>query len=181
VRQILLGYQAKLVGLGLSCLLLGCAPFQTSTQPFTSSAAAEASTALKQSLPVTAQIQIAGQPIDLEVARTAREQEIGLMNRTSLAADRGMLFIFEPARPVQFWMKNTLINLDMVFLRQGTVKYIAHNAPPCKADPCPTYGPVLGMIDQVIELKGGRAAELKLKVGDRVPVQFLKSEQNSKR
>ncbi|WP_238393101.1 DUF192 domain-containing protein [Myxacorys almedinensis] len=167
-----LGYQIGFVGLGLSLLLVGCTLFQAS-QPSDSVAVAEASTALGQMLPITAQIQIEGQPISLEVARTAREQEIGLMNRTSLAANRGMLFIFEPARPTQFWMKNTLINLDMVFLHQGVVKYIANDVPPCQAAPCPTYGPRMGNIDQVIELAGGRAAELKLKVGDRIPVEFF--------
>lgn len=175
VRQIVLKYQVGFVGLGLS-LLVGCALFQTS-QPPNSSTVAQASTALGQMLPITAQIQVAGQSIQLEVARTPQEQATGLMNRTSLAANRGMLFVFEPARPIQFWMKNTLIPLDMVFLQKGTVRYIANNAPPCQSAPCPTYGPTIGDIDQVIELAGGRASELNIKVGDRIPVQFLERSQ----
>ncbi len=123
-------------------------------------------------LPITAQAQMAGQRFSLEVTRTPQEQAMGLMYRTSLADDRGMLFSFVPPRPVSFWMKNTKIPLDMVFLRNGEVKAIAANVPPCTAEPCPSYGPQIP-IDQVIELRGGRAAELGLKVGDRVSVEFL--------
>jgi hypothetical protein len=123
-------------------------------------------------LPISALAEMAGQKISLEVARTPEEQAMGLMYRTSLAADRGMLFPFEPPRPVSFWMKNTLIPLDMVFLRNGEVKAIAANVPPCTTTPCPSYGPSTE-IDQVIELRGGRAAELGLKVGDRVSIKFL--------
>jgi len=69
-------------------------------------------------------------------------------------------------------MKNTKIPLDMVFLKDGEVKAIEANVPPCTTDPCPSYGPQTS-IDQVIELRGGRAAELGLRVGDRVSVKFL--------
>lgn len=125
---------------------------------------------MSQSLPISAQVKVADRVIHLEVADTPEQQEVGLMNRTSLPVDRGMLFRFQPARTVYFWMKNTLIPLDMVFLRDGTVKYIAKNVPPCQMDPCPTYGPNQ-MIDQVIELGAGQAAELGLKVGDRLVIQ----------
>jgi hypothetical protein len=124
-------------------------------------------------LPISAQAQMAGQRIMLEVARTPQEQAMGLMYRTSLAPDRGMLFSFDPPQPVSFWMKNTIIPLDMVFIRDGEVKVIAANVPPCTTTPCPTYGPqVEVLIDQVIEIRGGRAAELGLKVGDQVIVKF---------
>lgn len=107
----------------------------------------------------------------LEVARTPEEQSIGLMNRTDLATNRGMLFVFSPPRPVSFWMKNTLIPLDMVFLSNGVVKYIGTKILPCAGDPCPSYGPEPKTdIDSVIELPGGRAAELQLKIGDRLKI-----------
>jgi hypothetical protein len=99
---------------------------------------------------------------------------MGLMYRTTLADDRGMLFPFEPPQPVSFWMKNVRIPLDMIFLRDGEVKAIAASVPPCTAEPCPTYGPPTA-VNQVIELRGGRAAELGLKVGDRVKIKFLDS------
>ena len=125
---------------------------------------------LGQVLPITARAQMAGQVIQLEVAQTPQQQEVGLMYRTEVAADRGMLFPFQPPRPVQFWMKHVSINLDMVFLRQGKVVAIADNVPPCKADPCAVYGPKVA-IDQVIELRAGRAQEMGLKVDDRIKVE----------
>lgn len=128
---------------------------------------------LGQTIPISAQAIIAGQEIQMEVAQTPQQQAIGLMYRKSLAANRGMLFPFNPPQPVNFWMKNTLIPLDMVFLRNGVVQDIARNVPPCTSDPCPTYGPKTTVIDQVIELRGGRSTELGLKVGDRVTIQKL--------
>jgi hypothetical protein len=125
-----------------------------------------------QALPITAEAQIAGQTIQLEVARTPQQQEIGLMFRTELASNRGMLFPFEPPRPVQFWMRNTLIPLDMVFLRDGQVKAIAANAAPCTTEVCPLYGTAIS-VNQVIELPAGRASELGLRVGDRVTIRTI--------
>jgi uncharacterized membrane protein (UPF0127 family) len=127
---------------------------------------------LGQNLPVSAQVKVSGQVIQLEVARTVEQQAMGLMFRTSLADNRGMLFPFNPPRRVGFWMKNVAIKLDMVFLSNGRVAAIAANVPPCTADPCPTYGPPV-QIDQVIELRGGRAAELGIRLGDRLVVQHL--------
>ena len=127
-----------------------------------------------QHLPITAKATISNQVIDLEVASTPQQQEIGLMFRTELLPNRGMLFPFQPARSVAFWMKNTLIPLDMVFLHQGVVRYIATQVPPCTADPCPSYGPPFNVdIDQVIELRNGRAGELGLQAGDRLTLEFL--------
>ena len=122
-----------------------------------------------QILEVTAQAIISGQTINLEVAKTPQEQAMGLMYRSFLPDDRGMLFSFDPARQTNFWMKNCQISLDMIFIRSGIVKAIVENVPPCVTDPCPTYGPNL-LIDQVIELRGGRAAELDLKVGDQIVI-----------
>lgn len=143
-------------------------PMQQTLQPRTQP------TQSPQVLPLTARIVVADQTIDLEVASTPQQQEIGLMFRTELLPNRGMLFPFQPARAVGFWMKNTLIPLDMVFLRQGIIQKIEAQVPPCTADPCPSYGPLFNVdIDQVIELRSGRAAELGLKEGDRLIVEFL--------
>jgi len=127
-----------------------------------------------QTLPISAQAIVAGHIIRLEVAQTQQQQAIGLMYRTTLADNRGMLFPFEPPQSVRFWMKNTLIPLDMVFLQNGVVKAIAANVPPCTAAPCSMYGPQTP-INQVIELRSGRAAELGLKVGESVKIQSLNS------
>ena len=90
-----------------------------------------------QILPVTATVELSEQTIGLEVAQTPQQQAIGLMAREALADDRGMLFPFEPARPVSFWMKNVLIPLDMVFIYDDKIVAIASDVPPCEAAPCP--------------------------------------------
>jgi uncharacterized protein len=137
------------------------------TKPLVQSSPAITPTVRGQKLPVSATVSIGKQIIMLEVARTSQEQSIGLMYRTELPQDRGMLFVFNPPRPVKFWMKNTLIPLDMLFVSNGVVKYIGANIPPCKVADCPSYGPATNVaIDGVIELRGGSAAALKIKVGD---------------
>lgn len=127
-----------------------------------------------QVLPITARAIIANQTFDLEVAHKKQQQSIGLMYRTFLPLNRGMLFPFRPAQPVSFWMKNCRIALDMIFLREGKVVAIAANVPPCAAEPCPTYGPTALLVDQVIEVQGGRTATLGLKVGNTIHIQGLK-------
>jgi uncharacterized protein len=156
----------------LSAFLLGC------SMPGANEASADTPTAnpqefnfeQEQVLPVGATVILGEQTIELEVARTPQQQALGLMFRESLPDNRGMLFSFEPAREVGFWMKNVKISLDMIFLRDGVIRAIL-SVPPCASDPCPTYGP-LEPIDQVIELRGGRAEELGLKEGDRAIVKF---------
>jgi len=128
-----------------------------------------------QELPIEAKIEIAGHTIELEVAKTPKQQELGLMYRTTLQPNRGMLFVFSSAQYVTFWMLNTYIPLDMIFLRDGKVKYIQNNVPPCAQQPCPTYGPLNEKVDQVIELKGGEAAKLDLKIDTPLAIQYLRS------
>jgi uncharacterized protein len=165
-----LNLRSNCIGIGFTVLLMGCtqSPIAHSYQSPTKAVAP-----LTQELPITAEIEFRGKKIQLEVARTPEQQQIGLMNRKSLEDDRGMVFLFDPPRPTRFWMKNTLISLDMVFVRNGIVKSIEADVPPCKADPCPTYGSAVTEIDQVIELRGGRARELGLKAGDRFVVKFF--------
>jgi uncharacterized protein len=126
-----------------------------------------------QVLPITAKAMIAKQSFDLEVAQKPQQQSIGLMYRTFLPPNRGMLFPFRPAQPVSFWMKHCSIALDMIFLREGKVVGISANVPPCVADPCPTYGPKVS-VDQVIEVQSGRTAALGLKVGAPINIQWIK-------
>ncbi|MEM6836235.1 MAG: DUF192 domain-containing protein [Cyanobacteria bacterium P01_C01_bin.120] len=126
-----------------------------------------------QILPVTAEVELNGQIIGLEVAKTPQQQATGLMARELLPDDRGMLFPFEPARPVSFWMKNVLISLDMLFIYDGEIVSIARDVPPCEATPCPTYGPGNQTVDYVLELRGGRAAELGLQPGNPVEITWL--------
>jgi len=123
----------------------------------------------RQSLPISAQIKVNNQIINLEVAETVQEKATGLMHRTSLPENRGMLFKFEPAQKLTFWMKNCKIPLDMVFMKDGIVKAIVAEAPPCTTEPCPDYAPNMP-IDQVIELNGGQAKKLSINVGNQIDI-----------
>ncbi len=127
-----------------------------------------------QQLEVSAQVAITGEIIELEVARTREQQALGLMYRPQLPDNRGMLFPFADSRLLTFWMKNVPVPLDMIFLLDGEVKAIAASVPPCNTASCPVYGPN-EPVNQVIELRSGRAAELGLQVGDRLEIQFLDS------
>lgn len=132
-----------------------------------------------QILPVRAEVDLNGQTIGLEVAETPQQQATGLMARESLPDDRGMLFPFEPARPVSFWMKNVLIPLDMVFIHNGEIVAIAEVVPPCEGNPCPTYGPENQLVEYVLELRGGRAAELDLQIGDAIAFNWFEDASES--
>jgi uncharacterized membrane protein (UPF0127 family) len=101
----------------------------------------------------------------VEVARTAEEQAMGLMYRNTLAPDRGMIFPFDPPREASFWMRNTLIPLDMIFVRaDGTIANIEANTVPYSEEPMRSAGRVAA----VLEIAGGRSAELGIKPGDAV-------------
>lgn len=193
--ELLIGFGAGLLwasipkalvsmGLGVvGVLLVSCSPLLSSVstaQPLSLGTAVSQSPIITQEhggqmLPITAKAKIGGELIQLEVAKTPQQQALGLMYRTDLADDRGMLFPFAQPRVVGFWMKNCKMPLDMIFLRDDVVKAIQVNALPCEQEPCPTYGPDIP-VDRVIELRGGRSQELGLKVGDRIPINFLNSQ-----
>lgn len=101
----------------------------------------------------------------VEVVDTDEGRARGLMFRTSLAPDAGMLFDFKESRPVSFWMQNTLIPLDMLFIRHdGSIANIQVNAKPMD----PTSIPSDGAVEFVLEIPGGRSVELGIKAGDTV-------------
>jgi uncharacterized membrane protein (UPF0127 family) len=100
----------------------------------------------------------------LEIADTEAQRERGLMFRTSLAPDAGMLFDYHQEQQAAFWMQNTLIPLDMIFIAaDGTVKTIHVNARPMDPTSIPSEVPVRF----VVEIAGGRSQEIGLKVGDK--------------
>jgi uncharacterized protein len=101
----------------------------------------------------------------VEVARTPAEQAQGLMHRTSLPADSGMLFPFATPKFASFWMKNTFIPLDIIFIRaDGSVDRIAENTIPESLEPIVSGGEVAA----VLELAGGTAARLGIDESARV-------------
>ena len=99
-----------------------------------------------------------GSVIPVELATDDPTRAQGLMFRDQLPPDRGMLFMFPQTGNYPFWMKNTLIPLDMIWIdEQKRIVHIAHDVPPCKADPCPSYDPA-AFAKYVLELAGGVAA-----------------------
>ena len=105
------------------------------------------------------------QSFQVEIADTPRKREYGLMCRKALAPDRGMLFLFPQAGPQSFWMRNTLIPLDIVYIGEdGKVVSISRNARPLDERPLPSAGPA----KYVLEVAAGRAAQIGLLPGDRV-------------
>ena len=101
----------------------------------------------------------------VEVARTEEQQSRGLMFRDRLGPNEGMIFPFPAPRAASFWMKNTRIPLDIIFVRtDGSIARIAANTTPYSLDPVAVGEPV----GAVLELAGGRAAQLGIREGDTV-------------
>lgn len=101
----------------------------------------------------------------VEVADTPEAQERGLMFRTDLGDNEGMIFPYDGTRAQSFWMKNTPLPLDIIYIGPDRrISNIAAETEPYSLDPVYSVGPVLG----VLELRGGRAAELGIEPGDLV-------------
>ncbi|HEX6121198.1 MAG TPA: DUF192 domain-containing protein [Dongiaceae bacterium] len=102
---------------------------------------------------------------DVEIADDEAERAEGLMYRQTLADNAGMLFLYPSPRAVQFWMKNTLLPLDIVFVRaDGTIARIAADTTPLSEDLIPSGEPVLA----VLEVKAGTMRELGIAAGARL-------------
>ncbi len=126
------------------------------------SAAASASTEKKAAtIAVTVKSANGAHVFQVETAKTEEQQQRGLMYRTDIPSDGGMLFApyppSGPPREASFWMKNTPSPLDIIFIRaDGSIAHIAENTTPFSEAPIPSGEPVAA----VLELRGGRAAEL---------------------
>ena len=104
-------------------------------------------------------------PFAVELATNDAERTRGLMFRKELPEGRGMLFDFERDQPVSFWMHNTYISLDMIFIRgDGRILSIAQNTEPLSDRLIPSGGPVRA----VLEVIAGTASRLGIEAGDRV-------------
>lgn len=116
-------------------------------------------------VPLTITTGTAQHSLTVEVAQTVEEQARGLMFRTQLPPNSGMIFPFATNRMASFWMKNTVIPLDIIFIRQdGSIESIAANTTPYSLDSVESGEPVAA----VLEIAGGRAAELGITAGDNV-------------
>jgi len=102
---------------------------------------------------------------NVEIAADEASREKGLMYRTTLPSDAGMLFEYPAPALVVFWMKNTPLSLDMIFIKQdGTISTIAPDTIPYSEDKIPSSEPVRA----ILEIDGGRAAALGIQPGDKV-------------
>ena len=150
----------------LTLLLAACAasPAESSGAPTPNTAAVHPVSGL-QVVPLRVTSGTKVHTFRVEVARTSQEQEIGLMFRKAMGRDEGMIFPMKPPRGAAFWMKNTVIPLDIIFVgADGRITNIAANAVPYSLQPLESTGLVKG----VLELNGGRAAQLGIAAGDRV-------------
>lgn len=152
---------APLLALAALALVPGCKGGEA-TDAATAQQAAKAT--------VTVESSGARHVFKVDVARTAAEQQRGLMFRTDIPADGGMLFAPYPAegggpREASFWMKDTPTSLDIIFIRaDGTIAHIAENTVPMSEDQVRSGEPVAA----VLEILGGKAAELGISPGDKV-------------
>lgn len=103
----------------------------------------------------------------VELAETAEEKSKGLMFREELAKDHGMLFVFTEETKSSFWMKNTLIPLDIIWLNKDKeVVFISRNNQPCLPEECFSINPGVAA-KYVLELNAGTVAAIGLVVGDK--------------
>jgi uncharacterized membrane protein (UPF0127 family) len=101
----------------------------------------------------------------VNIADEPNELQKGLMFVESMPKNEGMLFIFSDSAPRTFWMKNTLIPLDMIFINEKFIVVdVKENVPPCKSDPCDTY-PSEFSSKFVVELNAGSVKEFNISVG----------------
>ena len=121
----------------------------------------DAQTGLSE-IPLTIESGGKQQRFTVEVAASPQQQEHGMMFRRSVAPDHGMIFPYNPPQHVAFWMKNTLIPLDIIYIREdGRIARIV-TAKPLDETPIPSGEPIVA----VLEIAGGRATQLGIKAGD---------------
>lgn len=155
--------RATLFAATLSILLAACSSGDSAHND--SANAEQAAPPQSVLLPLVIRTAKGSHRFDVEVARTEAEQEQGLMFRKALDADGGMLFPMDPPRTASFWMKNTVIPLDILFIHtDGSIAFIQAHAVPYSREPVSAGVPVAA----VLELRGGRAAELGIQKGDRL-------------
>lgn len=157
----------KAAAVALVVALTACSPRPVPSeqilQPQSVAGAGQPQTGLEQ-VPLTIASANGVHRFTVAIAATPEQQETGLMFVPSLRPDQGMIFPYDPPTPVAFWMKNTLIPLDMIFIRaDGTIGNIA-TAKPLDETPVPSDGAIAA----VLEIAGGRAAELGIAPGDKV-------------
>ncbi len=145
--------------------LAACSPMSADAGETATTATAKHPQSGLEVIPLTIESKNRRHAFRVEVARSNAEWSKGLMFRTAMGANEGMIFVGRPIQPASFWMKNTVIPLDIVFIGPDKrILNIGANAVPYSLDPVPSNGPVVA----VLELGGGRAAQLGIGPGDKV-------------
>ncbi len=119
--------------------------------------------------PKTPEVCIQDTCFSIEIADTPEERQRWLMYRQELPELSGMLFVFEQAGQYNFWMKNTLIPLDMIWINDQNKIIDIKQATPCTADPCPTYNPQWSS-SYVLELNSWISQKYGIHIGDKVKI-----------
>ncbi len=163
------GMRGTLIGLGMAAAALigGCSPQATAEATPGAQVAGSSRHPVSglEVIPLTVTSDARIHRFDVEVADTPDAQAQGLMFRTELGPDEGMIFPYDGTTAQSFYMQNTPIPLDIVFIGPDrTISNIAAMTTPYSLESIYSVGPVLG----VLELRGGRAAELGIEPGDRV-------------
>ena len=117
--------------------------------------------------PLSAQVRIHDHVFTIEIAATPREKQRGLGGRESLPRSHGMLFPYDHADYHQFWMKDTLIPLDFVWIKDRTVVDLTENVPVATSSVLPIYKPK-EPVDNMLELNAGEIKEFGIEIGDSV-------------
>lgn len=160
-----------LVSVCMFALLSSCGAARRGDQPAPS--AAESPRQTVPDAPHPAVVLPNGHVVDVEIAADNETREQGLMFRESVPDGKGMLFIFPATGEYPFWMKNTMIPLDMIWIDSSDkIVHIERNVPPCVADPCTSYPPHAKAI-YVLEMAAGEAKKNGLEVGDHVKMRNL--------
>ncbi len=152
-----------------TCTLLAAGHAQATPDSRSPSVCTEVARELKFHPPATQKLEIEThhgvRTFDVEIASDDASRELGLMCRKTMAKSHGMLFEFPQADPQTFWMKNTYLPLDIIYIGpNGRIVSIAANAKPFDETPLPSTGPANG----VLEIKGGLSAKLGIRAGDQV-------------
>jgi uncharacterized membrane protein (UPF0127 family) len=114
-----------------------------------------------------------GHVVAVEIAFDDETRAQGLMYRDRIREGTGMLFLFPQDEVYSFWMKNTIIPLDMIWIAtDGTVVDVKSHVPPCQGDPCPNYTPA-GKARYVLEVGAGVAGQQSLTRGSRVRIEGI--------
>lgn len=114
-------------------------------------------------------VKIGENTFKVEVADTPEKKMQGLMFRSSLDNDKGMIFPFEEESEKRFWMKDTIIPLDMIFINRDKVIVNITTAMPCKEMPCMNY-PSGAPAMYVLEINAEEAAKRNIKIGDKIEI-----------